>query len=162
MPYALCSSSNQPAPRPSSTRPPDIWSTWATWMASTPGSRKVPAVISVPSRMRLVSRASPARVIQASVGPGSPSDDAHAEIVVGAEEGVEAEVLGGLGDGEQGVVARPLLGLGEDAKIHASILHARPSVNAIGPTGVARATVGWKSVNPVQGARLGPVTGAER
>ena len=75
MPYALCSSSNQPAPRPSSTRPPDIWSTCATWMASTPGSRNVPAVIRVPRRMRFVSRASPARVIQASVGPGSPSAD---------------------------------------------------------------------------------------
>ncbi|CAM5274284.1 hypothetical protein SHIRM173S_02957 [Streptomyces hirsutus] len=123
MPYALCSSSNQPAPRPSSTRPPDIWSTWATWMARTPGRRKVPAVIRVPSRMRLV-WARPARVIQASVGPGRPSG-AHLEVVVGAEEGVEAEVLGGLGDGEQGVVGGPLLGLGEDPEIHSPILPAR-------------------------------------
>ena len=30
-------------------------------------------VTSVPSRIRLVSRASPARVVQVSVGPGSPS-----------------------------------------------------------------------------------------
>ena len=58
---------------PSSTRPPLIWSTWATVIASGPGSRKVADVISVPSRIRLVSRASPARVTQASVGPGSPS-----------------------------------------------------------------------------------------
>ncbi len=65
----------QPAPRPSSTRPPDIWSTCATWMASTPGSRNVPAVTMVPSRMVDVSRASPARVTHASVGPGRPSPD---------------------------------------------------------------------------------------
>ena len=58
---------------PSSTRPPLIWSTCATEIASGPGSRKVAAVISVPSRIRAVSRASPARVTQASVGPGSPS-----------------------------------------------------------------------------------------
>ena len=57
---------------PSSTRPPLIWSTWATEMASGPGSRKVAAVISVPSRIRLVSRARPASVTHASVGPGSP------------------------------------------------------------------------------------------
>ncbi len=57
---------------PSSTRPPLIWSTCATVIASGPGSRNVAAVISVPSRIRVVSRASPASVVQASVGPGSP------------------------------------------------------------------------------------------
>lgn len=72
MPYALCSSAYQPVPMPSSTRPPLIWSTCATVIASGPGSRKVAAVINVPSRMRLVSRARPARVVHASVGPGSP------------------------------------------------------------------------------------------
>jgi hypothetical protein len=64
---------NQPAPIPSSTRPPLIWSTCATEIASGPGNRKVAADISVPSRIRLVSRARPASVTQASVGPGSPS-----------------------------------------------------------------------------------------
>ena len=73
MPYAVCSASNQPAPMPSSTRPPLIWSTWATEIASGPGSRNVAEVTSVPSRIRLVSRASPASVTQASVGPGRPS-----------------------------------------------------------------------------------------
>ncbi len=73
MPYAACSCSNQPAPNPSSTRPPLIWSTWATWIASGPGCRKVAEVISVPSRTVLVSRASPASVVHASVGPGCPS-----------------------------------------------------------------------------------------
>ncbi len=73
MPYAVCSPSYQPVPRPSSTRPPLIWSTCATLIASTPGSRKVPAVTRVPRRIVEVSRASPASVTQASVGPGSPA-----------------------------------------------------------------------------------------
>ncbi|MFD0350691.1 DUF6401 family natural product biosynthesis protein [Kitasatospora aburaviensis] len=39
--------------------------------------------------------------------------------MVGAEEGAEgAQLLGGAGDGEQRVVARALLGFGEDSKIH--------------------------------------------
>ncbi len=49
-------------------------STSATEMASGPGNRKVAEVTSVPSRIRSVSRAIPASVTQASVGPGSPSD----------------------------------------------------------------------------------------
>ena len=73
MPYAACSSANHPVPRPSSTRPPLMTSTWATEIASGPGSRNVAAVTSVPSRIREVSRASPASVTHASVGPGSPS-----------------------------------------------------------------------------------------
>ena len=121
MPYAACSRSNQPAPRPSSTRPPDIWSTCATWIARIPGWRKVADETSVPSLMRLVSRARPARVVQESVGPGQAVARAHPQVVVGAEEGVEAEVLGGLGDGELVVVGGALLGLDEDAQIH--VLH---------------------------------------
>jgi hypothetical protein len=42
---------------------------------------------------------------------------AHLQVVVGAEEGVEAQLLGGLGDGELGVVAGALLGFGEDTQI---------------------------------------------
>jgi hypothetical protein len=72
MPYASCSRANQPAPRPSSTRPRDIWSTCATWIASTPGWRNVAEVTSVPSRIVVVSRARPASVVQDSVGPGAP------------------------------------------------------------------------------------------
>ena len=37
MPYAVCSASNHPVPKPNSTRPPLIWSTSATEMASGPG-----------------------------------------------------------------------------------------------------------------------------
>ena len=44
----------------------------ATLIASGPGSRKVAEVTRVPSRMVEVSRASPARVVQASDGPGRP------------------------------------------------------------------------------------------
>ena len=120
----MCSASNQPAPRPSSTRPPLIWSTWATEMASGPGSRNVAEVTSVPSRIRLVSRARPARVIQASVGPGQ-AVAAHLQVVVGAEEGVEADLLGAPGDGEQVVVGGALLGLGEDPQLHAPTLASR-------------------------------------
>ncbi|GHH31365.1 hypothetical protein GCM10018780_92110 [Streptomyces lanatus] len=53
--------------------------------------------------------------------------------MVGAEERVEAKVLGGLRHAEQGVVGGPLLGLGEDAKIHVSILHAATPLGRTGP-----------------------------
>ena len=111
---------------PSSTRPPLIWSTWATEIASGPGSRKVAAVISVPSRIRLVSRARPARVTQASVGPGQ-AVAAHRQVVVGPEEGVEAGLLGAPRDGEQVVVRGAQLGLGEDPQLHGPTLASRRS-----------------------------------
>ena len=72
MPYASCSSSNQPLPRPNSTRPPDMASTPATEIANGPGRRNVAEVTSVPNRIVEVSRARPASVIQASLGPGRP------------------------------------------------------------------------------------------
>ena len=117
---------------PSSTRPPLMASTWATLMASGPGSRKVAAVIRVPRRMVLVSRAIPARVIQASVGPGRPSARAHGQVVVAAEEGAEAEALGRPGDGQEIVVGGTLLGLGEDAEVHASGLRSARAPDARG------------------------------
>ena len=83
-------------------------------MASGPGSRNVAGVTSVPSRIRLVSRASPASVTQASVGPGRPLAVAHVQVVVGPEERVEAELLGGLGHAQQLLVVGALLRLGED------------------------------------------------
>lgn len=83
---------------------------------------------------------------------------AHAEVVVGTEEGVEAEVLGGLGDGEQRVIGGPLLGLGEDAEIHASILHAGVGGEAVGP--LSRAVPGRVKLRAYRGCRLTrPVTG---
>ena len=116
-PYAVCSASYQPAPRPSSTRPPLIWSTCATLIASSPGLRNVTGETSVPSRIVDVSRASPASVIHASVGPGQARPVAHHEVVVAAEEGAEAERLGPLGHREQRVVRGALLGFGEDAEV---------------------------------------------
>jgi hypothetical protein len=68
MPNDWCSRWYHPVPMPSSTRPPLIWSTVAAMMASDPGCRKVPAVISVPSRILLVWTARPASVVQESVG----------------------------------------------------------------------------------------------
>ena len=79
-------------------------------------------VTSVPSPMRLVSRASAPR---GDPGPGRAWPwvaGAHPHEVVGAEERVEAGVLRGPGDAEQVVVRRPLLGLGEHAEIHAAHL----------------------------------------
>ena len=84
--------SYQPAPSPSSTRPPLIASACATWIASAPGKRNVTGVTSVPSRMRVVSRPSAASVIHASVEPGPGVAVADAQVVVGAEERVEAEL----------------------------------------------------------------------
>ncbi|MGC0329021.1 hypothetical protein RKD23_002011 [Streptomyces sp. SAI-170] len=52
-------------------------------------------------------------------GAGQAVDVTHLEVVVGAEEGVEAEVFRGLGHGEEGVVGGALLWFGEDAEIHA-------------------------------------------
>ncbi len=74
MPYAVCSGSAQPAPSANVMRPPLMASTWATVIASGPGSRNVAALTMVPSRTRSVSRARPASVIQESVGPGSPTE----------------------------------------------------------------------------------------
>ncbi len=42
----------------------------------------------------------------------------YLQVVVGPEEGVEAEVLGGLRHGEEGLVRGALLGFGEDAQVH--------------------------------------------
>ena len=64
---------DHPAPMPSPTRPPLIWSTCATWITSRPGHRNVTLVTRVPRLMVLVSRASAPSVTHASVGPGTPS-----------------------------------------------------------------------------------------
>src|SRR4029078_13276452 len=57
---------------PSSTRAPLIWSIWATLTANKPGLRNVTGETRVPRRIRYVSRARPASVTHASVGPGRP------------------------------------------------------------------------------------------
>ena len=121
MPYAACSRSFHPAPSPSSTRPPLMASTCATAIASGPGRRNVTGDTRVPSRSVVVSRARPASVIHASVGPGQAVAEGEADVVVGAEVGVEAELLGEQRDRELVVVGRPLLGFGEDPEAHAPV-----------------------------------------
>ena len=78
MPEPRCSSSFQPAPMPTSSRPPLISSTVAISLAKAPGMRKVTGETSEPMRIVLVSRASPASVAQASVVgcPGGPGKEA--------------------------------------------------------------------------------------
>ena len=118
IPYAACSRSFQPAPSPSSTRPPLIASICATAIASGPGSRNVTGDTRVPRRN--------ARRVAGEAGQGGPrvgragqavAED-EADVVVGAEVGVEAELLGEAGDRELVVVGRPFLGLGEDPEAH--------------------------------------------
>ena len=85
-----------------------------------PGNRNVTGLTSVPSRMREVSRPSPASVIQASDEPARPPHDA--EVVVGAKEPSKAKGFGRLGDPEQIVVGRAFLGLAEDMQLHSAHL----------------------------------------
>ena len=68
-PKLRCSSRYQPAPSPSSTRPPEMWSTVVTAFATSEGWRNVTGETIVPSRSRLVRAAIAARVVQASCEP---------------------------------------------------------------------------------------------
>ena len=70
----------------------------------------------------VVSRARPASVIHASVGSGQTVTEGEADVVVGPEVGVEAQLLGEECDRELVVVGRPLLGFGEDPEAHRSFL----------------------------------------
>ena len=70
-PKAVCSASCQPAPRPSSTRPPEMWSIAVTVLASTDGWRNVAGETSTPRRRRVVTAARPASVVQVSSDPRS-------------------------------------------------------------------------------------------
>ena len=65
-PYAACSSSFQPVPSPSSTRPPEMWSAVTASFASMDGWRKVAGETSVPSRSADVTAARPQIVPHAS------------------------------------------------------------------------------------------------
>ena len=88
-------------------------------IASGPGKRNVADVTSVPRRMRRrVAREAGERRPRVRRTGQSRIAVAHREEVVGAEERVEAELLGASRDGEQVVVGRALLRFGEDAKSH--------------------------------------------
>ena len=62
---------------PSTARPPEMWSTVTTDLASTEGCLKVAGETSVPSVIREVTAARPASVVHASSEPRSrlPSTD---------------------------------------------------------------------------------------
>ncbi len=67
MPYWSCSSSNQAAPIPSSSRPPETWSMVAAMFATTAGCRYVTPRTSIPQRTRLVCAA----IADSSVRPSN-------------------------------------------------------------------------------------------
>ena len=79
IPNASCSRSNQPPPRPSTDRPPLIWSTVVASFAVRPGFRNVLAATSSPILARVVTAATAASVAQPSSLPssGSPSSDSR-------------------------------------------------------------------------------------
>ncbi|GGC07692.1 hypothetical protein GCM10010972_21200 [Cellulomonas carbonis] len=58
--------------------------------------------------------------------------------MVGAEEGVEAQVLGRARHGEEVVVARALLRFGEDAEVHAPSLPQSSDVSLPEVVGAVR------------------------
>ncbi len=61
-----CSRSFQPMPIPSSTLPPEMWSTVTALLASTAAGRNVTGETRVPSLIRSVTAARPASVVHAS------------------------------------------------------------------------------------------------
>ena len=65
--YARASTTFQPAPIPSSSRPPEMMSTVAAIFASTAGWRYGVALTSTPNRRRRVAWARAVRVIQPSM-----------------------------------------------------------------------------------------------
>ena len=72
-PIAVCSTSDQPVPIPSSIRPLETWSAVVTSFASTDGCRKEVGDTIVPSRSDVVRAASALIVPQASSAPRSPA-----------------------------------------------------------------------------------------
>ena len=90
MPYAACSCSAQPAPSANVMRPPLMASTWATVIASGPGSRNVADAHqgAEPDPLGLARQAG-----EGDPGVGRPGQRRRVErqVVVGAHEVVEAE-----------------------------------------------------------------------
>ena len=116
-PNARCSPSCQPAPIPSSTRPPETWSAVTTLRASTDGWRNVAGDTSVPSRSVVVSAASALIVLQASSDPlRRPPAQGH--VVVGPEQGIEAGGLRGGGERAPLLPRDALLALDHQADAH--------------------------------------------
>jgi hypothetical protein len=93
-------------------------STWATAIASGPGSRNVAEVTSVPRRMVLVSRARAPNVTHESVGPGRGIPRLDPQEMIRAEERPKAEPLRGPGGSQLLLIAGPFLRLREDSQLH--------------------------------------------
>ena len=119
-PNASCSASIQPVPIPSETRPAAISFAVAETFASTAAARKVTGETSVPSSSRVVCAASAAITAQASsaallgVGLG--------EVVVGAEERLDAVLLARARERQPVLPGDPLLSLDHQRQAHPGIL----------------------------------------
>ena len=79
-----------------------------------------------------------------------PVSGTHLQYVVGAEERREAMLAGRRGGGQQVGVRRSLLGLGEDAQVHAS----KPRRGPGGPCGPIRLAVLVTAVHPMAATSL--------
>src|SRR6185436_7030936 len=85
-----------------------------------------------PDRLRL---AGERRERRPRVGrAGARTTVAHVEVVVGPEERVEPELFGEAGEGEQLLVGRTLLGLGEDTEFHGGRRYSYVYATRIVPT----------------------------
>src|SRR5580693_7256514 len=73
MPYASCSAASQPAPTPSTARPPEITSSVVTALASSPGARSVTGLTSENSAADDVTTASaPSTEYASNMGEAGP------------------------------------------------------------------------------------------
>ena len=134
MPYAACSASYQPAPSA------ELHAAAAYLVDARDGDRERTRV---PEGRRGDQRPEPDPAgLDGEAGQGGPGVGrpglagaaAELQVVVGAEERVEAEVLRRPGDAAERRVAGPLLGLGEDPESHASMFaHAAAPRAAVRP-----------------------------
>ena len=124
-PKAANSVSFQPAPRPSTRRPPLISSTVAAIFASIAGAWKAVAATSGPSVIREVAAARPASTVQASQGPrAAVVAGLPVQQVVAVPDRVEAELLGPERHRAEVGPARLPLDLGElDADLEGTTGH---------------------------------------
>src|SRR5262249_33433407 len=116
----------QPAPAPHSRPPPPPPVTpRPPARASRPGRAKRAGATRAPQPAR---GGSPARPGGGVPGVGRPgrARAADGQVVVGSEERVEAEPLGGLGDRQERAVVGALLWFGEYPQLHAPILATAP------------------------------------
>ena len=123
-PYARCSRSIQPAPIPSSTRPPEMWSTVATAFASSPGQAEGGGGDERPEPERRRPRGEPRQR-----RPGVVRDIAVLvrlrDVVVGAEERLDAVLLARIRERAPLLPGDALLALDHQRDAHRAILSGR-------------------------------------